>query len=242
MKDIRKKQIIGKATIPKSVGEIIHIDIFHADNQLYLSCLDKYSKFAIFVNLPNKLNMTVNVETILQMFPFCTHIMTDNESIFTSHVMENLFQRYNVTHVLAPAAHSTSNGQVERLHSTIMEIARCLVQEKNDSFENIIFEAIRAYNCTIHSVTKQKPIDIFYNQNDYPDTEKLLKEAREKMLNFHNKNRTEKKFEVGQEIFVKGNRRNKKTPRYAKHYVEEDKKNTVQTKKKGVVHKDLIRK
>ena len=77
-----KKQIIGKAPIPKSVGEIIHIDIFHADNQLFLSCIDKYSKYAIFVNIPNKLNMTMYVETVLQMFPFCTHVMTDNVLMF----------------------------------------------------------------------------------------------------------------------------------------------------------------
>lgn len=62
------------------------------------------------------------------------------------------------------------------------------------------------------------------------------------MLDFHNKKRIEKNYAVGQEIFVKGNRRNKKTPKYTKQNVEENNKNTVKTKKKKVVHKDLIRK
>ena len=74
--------------------------------------------------------MTIYVETILQMFPLCTHVITDNESVFIAHVMENLFQRCNVRHVLAPAAHSTSNDLVERLHSTMIEIARCFCPRK----------------------------------------------------------------------------------------------------------------
>lgn len=200
--------------------------------------MDKFSKYAIFVYIPNKLQLTTHVEGILQMFPQCKYVMTDVESVFTSHVMENLFKIHKIIHTLTPAGHSTSNGKVERLHSTVLEITKCLCDEKNETFDNVFSEAIRPYNDTIHSVTKQKPMGIFFN----PDTFDLLKTAQKKMLKFHNAKRTEKTFVEGQEIFVKGNRRNKLIPPYTKIEVKENKKNTILTKKKKIVLKDLIRK
>lgn len=166
------------------------------------------------------------IESILQMFPQCKYVMTDNESVFTSHVIENLFQRFKITHVLAPSGHSTSNGQVERFHSTILEIAKCLSQEKNETFSNVLFEAIGEYNCTIHSVTKEKPVDIFFNSSKYTETTNLLQKAQDNMLKFQNEKRTKKKYIEGQQIYVKGNRRNKIIPPYTKHQVVEDKKKT----------------
>jgi len=87
----------------------------------------------------------------------------------------------------------SSNGQIERAHSTLTEIARCIKYELNliDCSE-IIIKAAQKYNLTIHSITNQRPLDILFNKIKHEDMPKLLQQAQEKMLHFHNKDRQNK--------------------------------------------------
>lgn len=41
------KQEIGKTPIPSYAGEILHVDIYSTDQKYFLTCIDKFSKFAI---------------------------------------------------------------------------------------------------------------------------------------------------------------------------------------------------
>ena len=94
--------------------------------------------------------------------------MTDNESIFSSYPMKSLFQRKNIQHTFSPIQHSTSNAQIERFHRTIIEIARCMAEQKSLNFEDVVLDSIREYNNTIHSVIKAKPIDVFFSFRKFP--------------------------------------------------------------------------
>ena len=42
-----QKQILGETPIPSHVGEMLHIDIYSTDKKCFLTCIDKFSKFAI---------------------------------------------------------------------------------------------------------------------------------------------------------------------------------------------------
>lgn len=70
-------------------------------------------------------------------------------------------------HITTPAQHST-NGQVERTHSTLIELIRCLSKQNNTDSSQEIYNAVKAYNETIHSVTNEKPMDVQLNPNGYP--------------------------------------------------------------------------
>lgn len=57
------------------------------------------------------------------------------------------------------------NGQVERFHSTLSEIMRCLKSDgPSRSFEELLERAVNDYNFTIHSTTNIKPIELFYGR------------------------------------------------------------------------------
>jgi len=62
-----------------------------------------------------------------------------------------------------PSHKSEVNGQIERLHSTFLEIYRCL---KNDNPNlkaiELAFIAVDRYNKSVYSVTNRKPVDIFF--------------------------------------------------------------------------------
>lgn len=237
------KQLIGSTPIPTAVGESISMDLFYIDNKQYVTSVDRYSKYLTVNLIQSRLNFQDKLEEILtQNYPNCRYLITDNEAIFVSNAARVIYRKYNITHITTPVQHSTSNGQVERTHSTLIEIIRCLnKQNDSDSSENI-FTAVKEYNNTIHSVTEEKPVDVRQNPNDYDKIKEKIKINQEKMLAYHNKNRHNKKYETNEIVYVKGNRRRKVANAYTKQVVKEDQKNTILTKKDKIIHKDSLRK
>ncbi|RYX80703.1 transposase [bacterium] len=237
------KQLIGSTPIPTSVGESISMDLFYIDNKQYVTSVDRYSKYLTVNSIQTKLNFQEKLEEILtQTYPNCKYLITDNEAILVSNAAKLIYKKYNITQITAPVQHSTSNGQVERTHSTLIEIIRCLNKQNNTNSSEEIFNAVREYNNTIHSVTGEKPINVKQNPTGYKGITEKLKINQERMLSYHNKNRQNKKFQPGEIVYVKGNRRRKDANAYTKHVVKEDKKNTILTKKDKIIHKDSLKK
>lgn len=236
-----QKNTIKATPIPEQVGEYLQIDIFHVGNRIFYSTIDRYSKFVILKEAENKLNADRVLKEILQLFPECKYCMTDNEAIFTSYAVKTLLKSKNITHTLAPIRHSTSNAQVERFHRTLIEIGRCLAEQRSQEFDDIILDAVLEYNNTIHSVINTKPIDVFFHQEKYPQIQELLEKAQIRMMNTENRKRIEKQYKEGDIIFVKNNRRDKRCAAYTKHTVKEDRGQIIITNNNIKIHKDNIR-
>ena len=76
-----QKQCIGKTPIPNQVGEILHIDIYSTFGKFFLTCIDKFSKFAIVQPIAS--TTIVDIEPfMLQLMNFYPHkkiVYCDNE-------------------------------------------------------------------------------------------------------------------------------------------------------------------
>lgn len=239
-----KKETLKPTPIPTRPGRSIHIDLFHLNNRLFISTCDRFSKHFSLREIPNKRNIAAVIEEILsQIYPNCTEITTDNEAIFIAQTCRALYRRKNINHFITPVAHSTTNGQVERTHSTILEIANALAKQNSNETIDELFNAVSQYNDTIHSVTKFKPADIFFNRKaiDFGMVEKNIKLDQEKMLQFHNKKRIHKVFKAGDIVFMKSDRRRKDKRAYAKYIVKEDHKDTIVSTTGKIIHKDSLR-
>jgi len=130
--------------------------------------------------------------------------MMDNEPSVSSTQFKSFAQRCGINLYFADPRHSTSNGQIEKAHSALTEIARCIKDELNSvDYSEIINKAAQKYNMTIHSITNQRPYDILYNKIEHDTIPQLLKQAQEKMLNSHNKGRKEKDYLVEEIIYEK---------------------------------------
>ncbi len=91
----------------------------------------------------------------------------------------------------------TKYGQVERVHSTLTELARCLKEEFNlTDYSEIIIRAAKEFNQSIYSTTNQKPLGILYNKIYQENISRILKNTQEKMLVTHNEGRKEKEYYV----------------------------------------------
>ncbi|TMW46810.1 hypothetical protein DOY81_008108 [Sarcophaga bullata] len=120
---------IGEAPIPSKEGEFLHIDIFYAQKFKFLICIDAYSKFLVIKQIEDKTNLGEKILDILQTFPAARKITLDNEPGFKTPTFQSLMQRLRIQLYFADPRHSTTNGQIERAKSTVIEIARCLKEE-----------------------------------------------------------------------------------------------------------------
>lgn len=166
-----------------------------------------------------------------------------------------LENQYNVKVFKIPPYSSTVNGQIERFHSTLSEIMRCLKSDNvHKSFSELLHRSIYEYNNSIHSTIQRKPVEAFFGKKVSTDPQDLEKERteisqklQEKQLgdiSYHNKSRSPPKtYEQGQEIFVKENRRlgTKLSRTYRPEIVKENKNTTIVTESGKTIHKNNIR-
>lgn len=159
--------------IPTYPGQVIHIDIYTTQKQLVLTAIDKFSKYAQIKMLKSKASEDLKhpLREIMIAFGMPKLIVMDNEKAFNSANIKFLLQEQLKASVYTtPPYSSTSNGQVERFHSTLTEIMRCLSKDSGTAtFEEIIFKAVQEYNASVHSTTKAKPIDIFFGHRQITD-------------------------------------------------------------------------
>lgn len=242
-----RKTEIGRTPIPGNVGEILHIDIFSTANSSFITCLDKFSKFALAIPIDSK--SIVDVKTpllsIMNFFPKIKTIVCDNEKSFNSHTIKTMFSNFGVEIFAIPPAHSSSNGQVERLHSTLSEISRCLKAEKGyTDTKELILVAVKKYNDTIHSTTEMRPSDILHEIPDKlrENIKRRISTVQKQELKYHNRNRATKFYQPGEVVFVKANKRlgNKFSKRYFQKTIEKDLGHSVQIDNR-IIHKDNIR-
>lgn len=207
------KQEIGATPIPNYPGEILHIDLFYTSKQHFLTCIDKFSKFA--VTLPVQSRSTIDIKPaclqLLNNFKDTKIIVSDNEKAFESNSLKNMLRdHYGIEQFFVPTLHSESNGQVERFHSTLLEISRCIHQQQQiqDPID-LLMLATSKYNNSIHSVINSKPIDAIRTSSiegmEFIKN-RLIKE-QERMLKWFNEKAVTKTYRIGEKVFLRRNKR-----------------------------------
>lgn len=253
-----KKLILKHTPLPDYPGQIIHLDIYHTNGKVIMTALDKFSKYAQAKILKSRAAEDIKnpLQELMISFGTPESIVIDNEKSLNSSVITFMLEdQLGIKIYRTPPYTSSVNGQVERFHSTLTEIMRCLHAEKiYESFEELLNNSINKYNHSIHSTTNRKPIEEFFGRKvpldpllqrkDRLTAIKKIYDKQVKDLKTHNKNRTEPKtYKPGDIIFIKGNKRlgNKLTPRYKQEIVKIDNGGTIQTESHRIVHKNLIK-
>lgn len=204
------KIIHGETPLPKAPMEIVHVDIFISQPNIFLSFVDKFSKYASLIPIKSRAIPHVKKGLIkyFSIHGFPKLLVSDNEPSIKSIEIRSLLCDLNIQQFFTPSNHSESNGTVERFHSTLNEIFRC----NQHKFQNVCQKekyllACTLYNNAIHSSTKLKPREIFRACKDGDerplDIEKIIevrdrlydevglqaKLCQQKQLEWHNKRR-----------------------------------------------------
>lgn len=254
----------AETPIPKKPLDIFHIDIFISQPNLFISAVDKLSRFGMMIPIKSRSISDVR-KGLLKLFSTFGNpklIVCDNEPALKSVEIRGLLESLGTEMYFTPSNHSEVNGIVERFHSTISEIFRCIKDKHRDLQQKEIFKiALTHYNSTIHSATDLKPIEIFFGIKDDTDgrmnLEKIL-ENRDKVfdeivmklekkqkehLKYQNKHREkEPKLEENEKIYVKRQGvKSKVKPPFDAVIVSEDRRKTFIDQKNRKLHKANIK-
>lgn len=163
---------LGSTPNTRKPFEIVHIDIFLSQPLKFLSAVDKFSRFGVLIPIKSR-TITDIRKGLLKLFSIYGTpglIVSDNEPALRSAEIRGLANNLNIQMHFVPANHSESNGMVERFHSTVAEIFRCIKPQYADlDHKEIFLIACTLYNNTIHSGTGLKPREIFFGLKDGHD-------------------------------------------------------------------------
>lgn len=245
---------------PKYPCEILHMDIMEIQGQKFITCIDKFTKFAKFFSIRDRSLVQVRKKLIkiLHYYTVPKILVTDNERSFVSPLVETFIKSLGIKLYLTPVQRSEVNGQVERLHSTIIEIYRCLrVEYPNLSVKELIEICVDRYNNTIHSTTKKRPRDLFFNRNIGANYENLLSIQNKintdlrhllkrnmgvRKARMNRRRQSPKKYRKGDRIYVAIKTiQGKNKALYRKEIVEKDNRVTVLTRSGRKIHKEHIK-
>lgn len=178
---------IGETPIPHKPLDIVHIDIFISQPYMFLSAVDKLTRFGTLISIKSRSIPDIR-KAILKYFALYGNpklLVSDNEPAIKSIEIRGMLADLNVQQYFTPVNHSETNGIVERFHSTISEIFKCNRHRyPNVTIKEMFLIACTLYNNSIHSSTKIKPREAFYGIKDGQerplDHPKMI-EARDKI-------------------------------------------------------------
>lgn len=249
---------LNETPLPTYPGHTIHIDIFSTEKKFILTTLDKFTKYAQTKILRGKSTEDIRrpLRELLFFFGVPKSVVIDNErSLNSATILFMMRDELKINVYTTPPYRSEANGQVERFHSTMTEIMRCIKEDQTHrNFEELLERAVNEYNHSIHSVTGKKPVDLFFGRNvdfgpdDYEVTRQTtyqkLANKQKQDINQHNQKRQPiKNYLPGQVIYVRQNKRlgTKLTKRFREEIVKEDRNTTVLTESDKIIHKAHIR-
>lgn len=131
-----------------------------------MTALDKFTKYAVTKMLNSRAIEDVRrpLRDILFNFGVPRIVVIDNEpSLNSNSIMFMMKDELGIEVYTTPPYRSQANGQVERFHSTLTEIMRCIKENGGHrNFEELLERAVSEYNHTIHTVTGKRPVDLFF--------------------------------------------------------------------------------
>ena len=89
-----KEHIIEETQIPSYAGEILHIVIYSTDKHSFLTCIDKFSKFAIVQHIQTRPinDVKIPILQLLNIFPQTKTVFSDNEKSINSETIKTILR------------------------------------------------------------------------------------------------------------------------------------------------------
>lgn len=170
---------------PKLPLEICHVDIFFfKKNEPILTIIDKFSRYAqaYILESRNTPHIKSKLMQFFSLFGKPKLIITDQERACTTIDLKDFLAQNNIDLHFASINSSNSNSTVERLHSTLAEHLRIIVNTEKTTTECALFKALHAYNNSINSITKFAPFELFFGRKFDEPLEPDIRKIKEKKI------------------------------------------------------------
>ena len=124
---------IQPTPIPSYPGQIVHIDLFITQKNIVLTAIDKFFQYAQIKIVKSKAaeDLKNPLYEIMIAFKMLKLIVMDNEKALNASSIKFMLQdQLKAIVCTTPPYASTSNGQIERFHSTLAEIMRSIKKDE----------------------------------------------------------------------------------------------------------------
>ena len=173
-------------------GEVVAMDLLGGlpeswGGKTYVMVLsDLFTKYARFVSLPAIDTITV-ADALLKewilIFGPPEKLLTDRGVQFTSELFVQLMKALEIKKIYTTAYHPQTDGRVERLNKTLVNILRTNMDEYQQGWEDALPMAEYAYNTSVHTSTGETPYMLTFKQDPLPfTTTEALDELTQKTM------------------------------------------------------------
>ena len=151
---------------PDQVFERCHLDLFgpiqgrDKSKKYILTCVDAFSKFAIFKAIENKEAKTVAkafFEHWVTIFGSPLSIVTDMGTDFHTQIMKELCGYMQIEKLVASPQHPQSNAQAEVLNKKLRKYLTAMVENDPLEWEKYLSSCQYAHNLSVHKAIKNSP-------------------------------------------------------------------------------------
>ena len=152
-------------------GATIHIDFvgpFHTartGDKYILSIIDRFSRYCMFVPLPNQLHETAAkalVEKWFCLFGVPVRVISDNGTHFQGDGWRDIERHLWFKHVHTAAYAPWSNGAVERIHSTLKATLTKFCLNNNERWAEMLDRVSFAANTSVHTALGVSPHEVMF--------------------------------------------------------------------------------
>lgn len=166
-KSIRKPKHF-RGLISSYIRQYFQMDIIIYDNHAFngykyiLGCIDVYSRTAYAIPLKSrKANIILdNIKEMFDIMGIPEKLFVDNE--FNNRIFNEYFEKNNITVIYSDPEDLNKNVYIERWNGTLRRLLqRYMLLNKTSNWIDLLDDVLMAYNNTVHSSTKEKPLDIW---------------------------------------------------------------------------------
>ena len=145
--------------------DLLKLPVSHQGSQYLMVCVDFFSRFVIMAPLVSKSAREVAHALVTHVIcPFTTPrvILSDNGLEFKNKVIEGICDMYGIKQSFITPYHPASNGLVERMNRSILEVLRHVTPPLQDSWEDWLPQVAATINGSINSSVGKTPHYIIY--------------------------------------------------------------------------------
>ena len=152
--------------------ELVHLDYLCLEpgkgmEESVLVITDHFTRYAqAYVTKTQTAQMMVKTlwDKFIVHYGLPKKILTDQRQNFESRLMADLCELMGVQKIWTSPYHLQTNGQCERLNSTLINMPGTSPKEKKSEWKNDIGTLVHAYNCTQNSATGFSPYYLMFGR------------------------------------------------------------------------------
>ena len=171
------REKLGDRPPPKDTWERVHMDIWspggysNSGNRYVIAFVDVFSKFVIFVPIPNQTSEVI-IEVIINhvFMPYGSpdELVSDSAANFLNALQRDLARIFGINRRVTTPYRPQANGQVERIFKTIRPILAALAKHAPKNWDKYLAMAANSYNTAYHAGINSTPFKIMYGRTPTP--------------------------------------------------------------------------